>query len=133
MVQNNPRKPNRLLTVDTCHVFFFRSYFGNKNMHNYQLREIVETARNLTSAKNDNEKSFSRFKYRVDLTNEVNWDSFKFEYVTNKPLSQVKLISITVITTSNTILFVNQSQPFLYRCSVLVVITTLTYLNFYGI
>lgn len=66
-------------------------------MHSYQLREIVEAARNLTSAGNDDKKSFDCLKYRVDCTGEVNWDSFKFEYVTDEPLNQVKLDLITII------------------------------------
>lgn len=58
-------------------------------MHHYQLKDIVESAYSLTSARNDDEQIYRDFKYTVDSTGKINWHSFKFEYVTDEPLDQV--------------------------------------------
>lgn len=57
----------------------------------YQLKDIMENAYGLTSAGNDDKKLFNNLKYKIETNEEVvNWDSFKFEYVTDEPLNQVK-------------------------------------------
>lgn len=59
-------------------------------MDHYQLKDIVENAYQLTSAENDSKKLFDYLKYRIDSTiEEVNWNSFKFEYQIDEPLYQV--------------------------------------------
>lgn len=70
-------------------MFGFRRYFGNNEMHYYQLKDIMENAYNLTSARNNSKELYKHFTYRVDSTSKVNWNSFKFEYVTGEPLNQV--------------------------------------------
>lgn len=72
-------------------------------MHNYQLKYIIQNAYDLTSASNDRKKLFNNLKYRVDTTGKMNWNSIKFEYITDEPLNQVNLIFTTLIT--NNILF----------------------------
>lgn len=66
-------------------------------MYNYQLKDIIKNAYILTSAGNDSKKLFNNLKYRIDKTEEVNWDSIKFEYKTDEPLNQVNLIFAIVI------------------------------------
>lgn len=67
-------------------------------MHFYQLEAIMENAYKLTSAVNDNKKVFKNLKYKLELIEEISWDSFKFEYVIDEPLNQVKfyLTEITI-------------------------------------
>ncbi|VVC25605.1 Gamma-tubulin complex component protein [Cinara cedri] len=64
-------------------------HFGNDEMHNYQLQEIMKNAYSLTSAKNDNMKLFKNLKYSIDSTGKLNWNSFKFEYITDEPLERI--------------------------------------------
>lgn len=71
--------------------FDFRPYFGNNDMHYYQLKDIIKNAYVLTSAGNDDKKLFYNLKYKIETNGKVvNWNSFKFEYVTDEPLNQVK-------------------------------------------
>eukprot|EP00102_Acyrthosiphon_pisum_P013929 XP_008183718.2 PREDICTED: gamma-tubulin complex component 3 homolog [Acyrthosiphon pisum] len=64
-------------------------YFGNNEIHNYQLNDIIKNAYALTSASNDNEELFSKLKYQIDTSGKVNWKSIKFEYKTDEPLNQI--------------------------------------------
>lgn len=59
-------------------------------MHYYQLKAIMENAYQLTSAVNDNKKLFKNLKYKLEFTKKISWDSFKFEYLIDEPLNQVK-------------------------------------------
>ncbi|XP_026804833.1 gamma-tubulin complex component 3 homolog [Rhopalosiphum maidis] len=64
-------------------------YFGNNELHNYQLKDIIKNAYVLTSAGNDSKKLFNNLKYRIDITKNMNWDCIKFEYKIDEPLNQV--------------------------------------------
>ncbi|XP_050057726.1 gamma-tubulin complex component 3 homolog isoform X2 [Aphis gossypii] len=64
-------------------------YFGNSELYNYQLKDIIKNAYVLTSAGNDSKKLFNNLKYRIDITEKVNWDSIKFEYKTDEPLNHI--------------------------------------------
>jgi len=73
-------------------IFLFRPYFGNNEIYNYQLKDIIKNGYALTSAGNDSEELFSNLKYRIDTAGKVNWNSIKFEYKIDELLNQVNLI-----------------------------------------
>lgn len=83
----------RVFSTDRYYIHF-SAYFGNNEMRHYQLEDIIENAYQVTSAGNDNKKLFDNLKYRIVCAGEVNWNSFKFEYVTDEPLNQVSLQSL---------------------------------------
>ncbi|XP_060852229.1 gamma-tubulin complex component 3 homolog [Rhopalosiphum padi] len=64
-------------------------YFGNNELHNYQLKDIIKNAYVLTSTGNDSKKLFNNLKYRIDITKKMNWDCIKFEYKIDEPLNQI--------------------------------------------
>lgn len=66
-------------------------------MNYYQLEDIVQNAFNLTSTKDDNKKLFDNFKYKIEINEKVNWNSFKFEYVIDEPLNQVPILFNSII------------------------------------
>ncbi|XP_022162682.1 gamma-tubulin complex component 3 homolog [Myzus persicae] len=73
----------------TCVIHKLEPYFGNNEIYNYQLKDIIKNAYALTSAKNDSKELFNNLKCQIDTVGKVNWNSIKFEYKTDEPLNQI--------------------------------------------